>query len=113
MRASAGEAGKRHYPVSANACPTDYGWVRKGGWPDKLLPDRRKEVGQVSEAHGQQGKKQKLIGQVNPRRGQLIERSSEGSGWAQMRRWQGAGARRELTNSRGFGQIRCSLERNL
>ena len=72
-----------------------------GGMARQITARLAREVGQVSEAHGQQGKRCKLTGQVNPRRGQPIERSRKGSGWAQMRRWQGAGAGRELMNSRG------------
>ena len=62
VRACTGEARRRHCPVSANDCPTDYDWVDRGGWPNRLLPGRRQEVGQVSEAHSQQGKKRKLTG---------------------------------------------------
>ena len=67
VRASTGEAGRRHCPVSANDSRQITVGL-DGEWPDSLQPGRHREVGHVSEAHGQQGKRRELTGQVNPRR---------------------------------------------
>ena len=37
-RASVGEAERRHCPVSANDCPTDYDWVSRGDGPTDYCP---------------------------------------------------------------------------